>query len=103
MLDDFNLDGASDTLVVHHRLGRQGQAPPGTFDIYVAPDDDTEFNFKGAIANGNAKMDVIVGGTFTEPRASRISRPLPVRQLGRGLQGESSLSPASRIAEADRA
>ena len=62
--NDFNNDGESDRLLAHitgfdARLKRNN-----TFDIYYAPDDDTEFQFTGKLAKGKAKVNVIVGGTF---------------------------------------
>jgi hypothetical protein len=62
--NDFNDDGESDTLVVHI-TGFGGHIhSDGSFDIYYAPDDDTEFEFSGTVSKGKATVDVIVGGTF---------------------------------------
>ena len=62
--DDYNGDGADDTLLVHI-AGFGGKiADDGSFDIYYAPDDDTEFEFDGTIADGETAVDVVAGGHF---------------------------------------
>jgi hypothetical protein len=62
--NDVNDDGESDTIVAHI-TGFGGHIhKDSSFDIYYAPDDDTEFEFSGTVAKGKATVDVIVGGTF---------------------------------------
>ncbi len=61
---DTDNDGESDTLVAHITGFGAKVKKDGSFDIYYAPDDDTEFEFNGVISKGKAKVDVIVGGTF---------------------------------------
>jgi hypothetical protein len=70
--NDFNHDGDSDILVAHI-TGFGGHIhKDGSFDIYYAPDDDTEFEFSGRIDNGKAKVSVIVGGTFDASGAPNL-------------------------------
>jgi hypothetical protein len=62
--NDYDDDGNSDTLIAHI-TGFHGRVKKdGTFDIYYAPDDDTEFEFTGKIDDGKAKVNALVGGTF---------------------------------------
>ncbi len=61
---DYNGDGLDDNLLVHV-TGYSGEIDEdGRYDIYYAPDDDTEFEFDGTIANGQTAVDVLVGGHF---------------------------------------
>ena len=61
---DYDNDGQSDTLLVHIDGFSDEINDDGSFDIYYAPDDDTEFAFSGTIANGQVAVDVTVGGHF---------------------------------------
>jgi hypothetical protein len=61
---DYNGDGASDTLLVHIAGYGDDIKEDGSFDIYYAPDEDTEFEFTGTIAGGHVDIDVTVGGHF---------------------------------------
>ena len=61
---DANNDGESDVLLAHITGFGAKVKKDGSFDIYYAPDDDTEFEFNGVISKGKAKVNVIVGGTF---------------------------------------
>ena len=63
--NDFDGDGNSDRLLVHIGGFSSRLSKDGSFDIYYAPDDDTEFEFTGALGKRRPKVDVIVGGTFT--------------------------------------
>jgi hypothetical protein len=61
---DYNGDGLDDNLLVHV-TGFSGKIDEdGDYDIYYAPDDDTEFEFDGTIANGQTAVDVVAGGHF---------------------------------------
>ena len=61
---DYNGDGLDDNLLVHV-TGFGGEIDEdGSYDIYYAPDDDTEFEFDGTIANGQTAVDVLAGGHF---------------------------------------
>ena len=61
---DANHDGESDVLLAHITGFGAKVKKDGTFEIYYAPDDDTEFVFDGVLNKGKAKVNVIVGGTF---------------------------------------
>jgi hypothetical protein len=62
--NDYDNDGNSDTLIAHITGFRGHLKKNGSFDIYYAPDDDTEFEFTGKIDDGKAKVTALVGGTF---------------------------------------
>ena len=62
--NDFDNDGQSDRLVAQITGFKGKVRKDGGFDIYYAPDDDTEFEFSGTLNKGKANVDVIVGGTF---------------------------------------
>ena len=62
--NDFDNDGQSDRLVAQITGFKGKVRKDGGFDIYYAPDDDTEFEFSGTIDDRKAKVDAIVGGTF---------------------------------------
>ena len=62
--NDFDNDGQSDALLAHITDFSGNLKKDGSFDIYYAPDDDTEFEFSGTLSKGKANVDVIVGGTF---------------------------------------
>lgn len=48
-----------------HIAGMSGRvASDGTFYIDYAPDDETEYEFDGALADAEAKVDVVIGGYF---------------------------------------
>jgi hypothetical protein len=60
--DDLDGDGYSDTLLTHVG-GLSGKVDAsGAIDVYYAPDDDTEYSVDGRLADGQATMDVVVGG-----------------------------------------
>ena len=61
---DYDNDGQSDTLLAHINGFGDEINDDGSFDIYYSPDDDTEFEFAGTIADGNVEVDVTVGGHF---------------------------------------
>ncbi len=62
--NDYNNDGQSDWLLAQI-TGFHGKVKKdGSFDIYYAPDDDTEFEFSGVLKRGKAKVHALVGGTF---------------------------------------
>ena len=61
---DYDHDGADDALLVHVNGFGDEIAEDGSFDIYYAPDEDTEFEFSGTIRNGQVAVDVTVGGHF---------------------------------------
>ncbi len=61
---DYDNNGQSDTLLVHVTGFGDTVNDDGTFDIYFAPDDDTEFEFTGQISGGQVAVDVTVGGHF---------------------------------------
>ncbi len=61
--DDYDGDGLTDVLLVH--VGAlTGNVKQGHLDVFYAPDDDTEFSIEGPIENGQAVLDVVVGGLF---------------------------------------
>ena len=62
--NDFDGDDQSDQLLTHITDFSGNVKSNGSFDIYYAPDDDTEFEFSGTLNKGKANVDVIVGGTF---------------------------------------
>lgn len=62
--DDSDPD-ADEFSTTTHITGMSGEVDKdGTFYIDYAPDDDTEYEFDGELADGAAKVDVIVGGLF---------------------------------------
>ena len=62
--NDYNNDGQSDRLLAQI-TGFHGKVKKdGSFDIYYAPDDDTEFEFSGTLNKGKANVKALVGGTF---------------------------------------
>ena len=62
--NDFDGDDQSDQLLTHITGFSGNVKKDGSFDIYYAPDDDTEFEFDGTIANGQTAVDVLAGGHF---------------------------------------
>ena len=62
--DDYDGDGEDDTLVVH-ASGLEGSVDAdGYFDLDFSPDDETDFYAEGVLEDGEAEMDVEVGGYF---------------------------------------
>lgn len=61
---DSDHDGVDDTLVVHARDFSGGVEEDGSFDIDWSPDDNTELEFDGTIADGQAMIEATVGGNF---------------------------------------
>ena len=61
--DDYDGDGAQDTLLTHI-TGLEGKVQEGMVDVYYAPDEDTEFSIDGKISGSAASVDVWVGGFF---------------------------------------
>lgn len=62
---DPSADEATDFPLVTHITDMSGRVDDdGTFFISHTPDDDTEYEFDGTIADGEASVDVIVGGAF---------------------------------------
>ena len=61
---DYDGDGLDDNLLAHV-TGFSGKIDDdGDYDIYYAPDEDTEFEFDGTISGGATAVDVLVGGHF---------------------------------------
>jgi hypothetical protein len=73
--NDFNHDGQSDRLLAHITGFKARLKKNGSFEIYYAPDDDTEFQFSGRVADGRAKVNVIVGGTFDADGTPDLAGP----------------------------
>ena len=60
------------------------RADDGTFYIDHAPDDETEYEFDGELADGEAaEVDVIIGGRFDAAGNPSPDGPVLLRQLGR--------------------
>jgi hypothetical protein len=70
--NDFDGDDESDQLLTHITGFSGNVKKDGSFDIYYAPDDDTEFEFSGTLNKGKANVDVIVGGTFDADGTSNL-------------------------------
>ncbi len=63
-LDESDPD-ADDVSMTGHVAGMSGRvAKDGSFFIDYAPDDDTDYTFEGAIADGKAEVDVMLDGYF---------------------------------------
>lgn len=72
---DYDGDGRSDNLLTHI-TGFSGKiATDGSYDIYYAPDEDTEFEFDGTIAHGATAVDVTVGGHFNPDGTPNLVGP----------------------------
>lgn len=62
--DDYDGDGEDDTLVVK-ASGLEGSVDEdGYFDLDSSPNDETDFYAEGVLEDGEAEMDVEVGGYF---------------------------------------
>ena len=62
--DDTDPDG-DEFQMVTHITGMAGEVDnDGTFYIDYTPDDDTEYEFDGELADGKADIDVVIGGYF---------------------------------------
>ena len=63
--DCFDEAAGGERTMVTHVTGMSGRvAKDGSFYISYAPDDDTEYEFDGKLADGAAVVDVIIGGRF---------------------------------------
>ena len=80
--DDYNRDGVDDTLLAHVAGFGGKLSADGSFDIYYAPDEDTEFEFDGEIIDGRAAVDVIVGGRFDEDGTPDLAGPFECDSWG---------------------
>jgi len=75
-------DGTESSLVAHI-TGMSGRvAKDGTFYISYAPDDDTEYEFDGELADGAADVDVIIGGLFDASGNPSAAGPLACDSWG---------------------
>jgi hypothetical protein len=58
-------DDVEDFQMVTHVTGMSGRLDEdGSFYIDYAPDEDTEYEFDGEVADGAAEVDVVIGGSF---------------------------------------
>ena len=63
--DCFDEDAGGASSMVTHVTGMSGRVgKDGSFYISYAPDDDTEYEFDGELADGAADVDVMIGGSF---------------------------------------
>jgi len=79
--DDFDQDGAPDTLIAHVP-SLDGNLRDGVLDIYFAPDDDTEYVVEGKIVKGKARLNVVVGGFWDANGFPSLSGPFQCDNWG---------------------
>jgi hypothetical protein len=61
---DQDHDGNADKIVAHI-TGLHGRVlATGEFEVYYAPDEDTEYSISGRLVDGKARLNVVVGGWF---------------------------------------
>ena len=88
--NDYNNDGQSDRLLAQI-TGFHGKVKKdGSFDIYYAPDDDTEFEFSGVLKRGKAKVHALVGGTFDASGAPDPAGPYQCDSWGAKYRAKQS-------------
>jgi len=72
-----------DSEIVTHVTGISGRvAKDGTFWISYTPDDDTEHDFEGEIADGKAELDVMIGGYFDAAGIPNAAGPFACDSFG---------------------